>query len=46
MALEDGVSLDKLDYIERKAQHYCDAAFNFSVEEASVYFTVDSQGMR
>ena len=29
MAFEDGVSLDKLDYIERKAQHYCDAAFNF-----------------
>lgn len=45
MALEDGVSMEKLYYIERKAQHYCEAAFNFSVEEASVYFTVDSQGM-
>lgn len=46
MALEDGVSMEKLDYIERKAQHYCEAAFNFSVEEASVYFTIDSQGIR
>ena len=46
MALEDGVDMTKLDYIERKAQHHIDKCFNFSVEEASTYFTVDTAGMR
>jgi len=46
MALEDGVDMAKLDYIERRAQHYLDECFNFSVEEASTYFTVDMAGMR
>lgn len=46
MGLEDGVELDKLDYIERKSQAHLEACFDFSVEEASTYFTVDTQGMR
>lgn len=46
MSLEDGCSLDKIDYIERKAQANIEAAFDFSVEEASTYFTVDTAGMR
>jgi hypothetical protein len=46
MSLEDGCSLDKIDYIERRAQANVDAVFDFSVEEASTYFTVDTAGMR
>ena len=46
MALEDGVSMDKLSYIEQRAQYHLDNAFNSSVEEASTYFTVDMTGMR
>lgn len=44
MALEDGVSLDKLAYIETKAASSLAASFNFSVEEATTYFTADTQG--
>jgi len=40
------VSMDKLAYIEQRAQYHLDNAFNFSVEEASTYFTVDVTGMR
>lgn len=44
MALEDEVSMDKLAYIETKAASVVAGCFDFSVEEASTYFTVATQG--
>lgn len=43
IAAEYGVPIEVLPYYEQKAQTYIDEVFNFSVEEASVYFEVDSQ---
>jgi hypothetical protein len=40
LALEYGVSMDIISYCEQKAEAYIGQAFDFSVEEPSVYFTV------
>ena len=45
LALEYSVSEKLLGLIEQKAQKFEDECFGFSVEEASLYFTVDNRGM-
>lgn len=44
VAVEYGVSMELLPLYEEKALKYITDAFDFSVEEASVYFTVDYSG--
>lgn len=43
LAAEYGVSPDKISYIEQKAAQFIQESFDFSVEEASVYFSMDNQ---
>jgi len=43
VAAEYGVPQEMLAYYDGKAQQYMEDVFNFSVEEPSVYFSVDSQ---
>lgn len=44
VCVEYGVPIEQVPYYEEKAMAYANDAFDFSVEEASVYFTVDYSG--
>jgi len=44
IAVEYGIDIQLLPYYETKAQSYIDETFNFSVEEPSVFFTVETRG--
>jgi hypothetical protein len=46
IAVEYGVDIQLVSYYEAKSQAYIEDSFNFSVEEPSVYFTVNMQGTR
>ena len=43
IAAEYGVSLQMIPYYETKAEKFIEESFDYSVEEASIYFTVDPQ---
>jgi hypothetical protein len=44
LAIEYGVEAEKIAAIEQKAMMYVQECFDFSVEEASVYFQLDMRG--
>lgn len=44
ICVEYGVDIQLVPYYEQKAQAYIQDAFDFSVEEPSVYFTMDFRG--
>lgn len=44
IAVEYGVDIQLVPYYEQKAQTYIQEAFDFSVEEPSVYFSMNTQG--
>lgn len=44
IAAEYQVPIDEIPYYEQKAQAYIEESFDFSVEEAAVYFKVDYSG--
>jgi hypothetical protein len=44
IAVEYGVDIQLVPYYEQKASMYIQEAFDFSVEEPSVYFTMNTQG--
>jgi hypothetical protein len=44
IAVEYGVDIQLVPYYEQKASVYIQEAFDFSVEESSVYFTMNTQG--
>jgi hypothetical protein len=46
VAIEYGIDIQLLSYYEQKADFYADEAFNFSVEEPSVFFTMDYRGQK
>lgn len=46
LSAEYGVEADKIGYIEQKAAVYIQECFDFSVEEASVTFSVDNRTYR
>jgi hypothetical protein len=46
LAAEYGISEKLIPYFEQKAGKYEEECFSFSVEEASMYFTVDNRGGR
>jgi hypothetical protein len=44
VAVEYGIDIQLVPYYEEKASKYISDSFDFSVEESSVYFTMDYQG--